>query len=140
MHYRRAYRDAAVAALGAAPELIGFTHLSAWAQNIDEATLPAFGVATPRETKAREAHDTSVRATVLTVALKRAGGDDLEDLLDADSVVVERAVIGSIETNDRECALTDTSVEIDGGASRRIGTIIMNFTVTFWPVEPLTGV
>lgn len=139
-HYRAGYRAAVRAAMAGSAQFDGFTVMSAWAQNIDADTLPVFGVATPHEGKQREAEDSSARDTTVKVAVKRTGGDDLEDVLDDDSAIVEQLVLAVLDTDDAPCLLTDTQIELDGGGARRIGTLIMNFTVTAWLAEPLTGV
>jgi hypothetical protein len=139
MHYRIGYRDAVKTAVAADAAFADYTIISAWAQNIDADTLPAFGVATPHEAKTIETHDDSTRVTQLMVVLKVAGGDDLEDKLDDLSHDVERIVIPAIQQPDVECILRDTRIELDGSGANRIGSLTMDFAISIWLIDPLTS-
>jgi hypothetical protein len=125
-------------ALAAQPEFEDFQANSAWSQTIDHDELPFFAVATPREGKDKTTHSNSTRQTTLVVVLKILGGDGLEDELDALSIVVENVVITALENSERDCDLSETSVDLDGNAGSRVGTLSMKFTVTIWPLEPIT--
>lgn len=139
-HYRADYRYAVQTALAADQYFAKFEVRSAWANAADLDSLPMFGVATPSERKERDTHDGSRRETTMLIALKRAGGDDLEEVLDDDSAVVEEIVLRALEQRGSDCILTDTEVQLDGGSEQRVGTLIMKFTVTAWLAEPLSGV
>ncbi|TYB83967.1 hypothetical protein [Oceaniovalibus sp. ACAM 378] len=139
-HYRSEYRTAVRTALKASSEFAEFTIMSAWAQKIDAETLPVMGVATPREGKQRDSLESSARETTVIVALKRQGGEDIEDVLDDDSAVIERLVLSALEADGQDCQLVDTEIDLDGGGARRVGTLIMRFTVAAWLAEPLAGV
>ena len=137
-HYRADLRTAALTALSGHAYFGSFTKMSAWAQNIDARTLPVFGVATPREEKSLDTLDTSQRVITLVIVFKRRGGDNLDDLLDDDSVEAELvlmpALIGVIDATD----LISTEARIDGDGDSRVGTLTMTFRATHWLVDPIT--
>jgi hypothetical protein len=137
-HYRSSYRTVVRTALEAQPDFAEYQSLSAWSQTIDSSELPFFAVATPTERKERDTHTSSARETMLFVVFKKRGGDDLEDELDDLSIVAEQAVLLALEDPERECILTETNIELDGSAGTRVGTLSMKFTVTIWPLEPIT--
>jgi len=138
MHYRAEYRALARAALLADPTFEDYTLLSAWVRDIDPSTLPVLHVATPRETKEQDTHTSSTRVTTLMVIAKIKGGDAIEDKLDELSTVVETVIGTALDSAERACLLGDTEVTVDGGGEKRVGTLIMRFSITFWPAEPLT--
>lgn len=138
MHYRSTYRGVVRMALAADPAFDTYTVLSAWAQNIDEKTLPVLAVATPTEAKDLPALGESARDTQLVVVAKIKGADEIEDDLDDLSDLIERAVITALDTDARQCELRNTSVQIDGGGESRVGTLTMTFRVQAWLIEPLT--
>lgn len=131
---RTAIRAAARLALQSS--LTGMTEISAWAQSVDANTLPAWAVATPRETRSRESHGLNAENLVLAVMVKRLGGDDIEDLLDADSAPVEAAVVGALRLGNMGCDLSQTEIKVDGEGAKRLGTLTMAFTVTYWVADP----
>ncbi|WP_428924992.1 hypothetical protein [Marinibacterium sp. SX1] len=142
MHRRSEYRAIAKAALSAHADLASFTVMSAWARDIDPKTLPVFGVATPGETKRLDSLDTSERACTLMVVLKILGGDDIEDRLDVLGDAAEAAILSAMAQQlgpERPCTLTDTEVVVDGGGTRRVGTLTMKFEVMAWLVEDLSA-
>ncbi|NEX45187.1 hypothetical protein [Pseudotabrizicola algicola] len=133
---RTAIRAAAKLALQGAAGLTAFTEMSAWAQSVDSSILPAWGVVTPRETRLRQANDTAQEELVLAVFVKRLGDDDIEDVLDADSALIETAIIPALRALERDCELTSTEIRLDGEGARRLGTLTMAFTVTYWADDP----
>lgn len=135
-HYRTAFRQAARLALQADPTFGSFTLLSAWAENIDADTLPVIAVATPKETKEIVTFGSSQRTTQLHVIAKRRGGDDLEDQLDADSIEIERIVIGALWSDTTPCSLQETDIRVEG-QQQRVGTLMMTFTILTWPIDPI---
>jgi hypothetical protein len=137
-HYRATYRNIVVFALSAQLEFEKFQHMSAWSQTFDDKELPFFAVATPRERKDRSTHGSSTRETVLAVVLKMRGGDDLEDLLDDLSIVAEPVILEALVSEERDCVLTETAVDLDGGSGNRVGTLTLQFNITIWPSEPIT--
>ena len=129
-HYRADYRAAVIAALDAALAAGGFTRISAWAQNIDPGQLPCFGVATPSEGSTREGGDTVHRSTTLQVAARIMGDEaNLETALDDLSIEVEAAVLAALDPISHIAALASTSTSIDAGGQRRLGVLVMTFTV-----------
>jgi hypothetical protein len=138
MHYRSTYRGVVRMALAADPAFASFTMLSAWAQNIDEKTLPVLAVATPSETKDLPTIGESERDTQLVVVAKIKGANELEDDLDDLSDLIERATLTALDTAKRKCELRNTTVQIDGGGESRVGTLTLTFSVQSWLIEPLT--
>lgn len=138
-HYRRAIRDTAVAAMAAAPAFQGFTQMSAWAQGLDLRSLPVWGIATPREVKAITGLEDAERAVDLVLVLKRAGGDDLEDLLDEDSHAAEVAIVPGLRAATYDSSfLRSSEIRLDAGGEKRVGTLTMTFQIKVWTEEPLT--
>lgn len=137
-HPRAEFRADVRTALLAEARFAAFTLLSAWAQNIDAELLPVMAVATPREGKSLTGHAEAQRVTSLVVVIKRAGGDDLEDVLDDDSDAAEIAVLAALDSANQEAVLETTETRLDGDGSRRVGTLTMTFRVTTWTVDPLT--
>lgn len=133
---RTAVRAAARQALQGASGLDGFTEISAWVQSVDADALPAWAVATPREIRDRQGMDNAQEDLTLAVVLKRLGGADIEDVLDADSAVIEAAVVPAVRSEFRQCELVQTEIKLDGEGARRIGTLTMAFTVTYWVDDP----
>jgi len=136
-HYRKIYRDTVRSALQADAAFTDFTVMSAWAHNLDIDDVPAFGVATPQETKRLDSLDSSERETQLVVILKIKGGDAIEDLMDGFSELVEPIVITALSGPASECLLTNTTTKVDGGGEVRVGTLTMEFSVKAWLAEPL---
>ncbi|MBJ2150635.1 hypothetical protein [Paracoccus sp. IB05] len=137
-HYRSQIRAALKLALQVNSHFAGFTLKSAWAQNIDAETLPVMGVATPRETKDQDALDSAERGITAIIVLKRLGGDDLEEVLDDDSVPVENLGLATLRTLSFGAVLESTDIDIAGSAEQRIGTLTMVFRVVLSTPEPLT--
>jgi hypothetical protein len=129
---RKEVRAQARAALELAPDLAGFTAISAWVQSVDVDALPAWALATPRETRERKSHDKAQEDLTLAVVIKRLGGDDIEDILDDDSAAVEEAIVPALRSNARDAELAHTEIKLDGEGARRVGTLTMAFTVTYW--------
>ncbi|WP_299145982.1 hypothetical protein [uncultured Tateyamaria sp.] len=137
MNYRKEMRAAVCTAIKADEALADFTVKPAWSQNVDRSEYPIIGVATPRETKDLIAHGVSERTTTLQIAAKIEGGDTLEDALDALSEVIERLVIGAIQTSEIECELRETEMPIDGSAGDREGLLLMTFSVARTLNDPI---
>lgn len=137
-HYRSDLRAAAISAITGQLHFTDYTSFSAWSQNIDPDALPAFGVATPREEKTLDGLETSQRAITLIVVFKRRGGDDLDDIMDDDSVAAEMALMPALQGIIDAIDLTSTEVRIDGEGSSRVGTLTLTFRATHWLVDPIT--
>ncbi|WP_444668408.1 hypothetical protein [Cereibacter changlensis] len=128
---RAAFRALACAAIAADPRLQGLTQISAWAGNIDAEALPVFGVVTPQERVTPETLDSFERSTLLQVVLKRLGGDELEDRLDADADAIEPCVCLALLGAGYPCVPEDLTVTVNGDGAQRIGTLVMGFRVTW---------
>ncbi|MFB9223703.1 hypothetical protein [Paracoccus cavernae] len=120
-HYRSDYRTLVREALTAHPRFAGFTVMRVWPGSIDAATLPVIGVLTPQERNAPDTQTTTTRGTLLQVALRRIGHDEVEDNLDADSEVVEAVVIAALRNRERNCVLEETSVVSNSDAHAFVG-------------------
>lgn len=137
-HYRSDFRNQVRETLAANPRFTGFTVMRVWPGTIDAATLPVIGVLTPQERSTPDSQRTTSRGTLLQLVLRRIGHDEVEDVLDADSEVVEAVVIAALRRPDRNCVLEDTSVVSNGDAHAFVGTLVMSFRVTTWrPVATL---
>lgn len=124
-HPRTGIRADLRAALQAA--LPGWTVLRAWTKNIDSTTLPAVAVFTPSERQGQDAVRNYTAETDVLVQLRREGGDALEDELDADSILVEAAVMPPLLAIDAHAMLISTEVDIDGSGEQRIGKMNLVF-------------
>lgn len=127
--HRKAIRDAVLAALAADARFGGFTVLPAWAAGVDDVALPAYGVATPDEQASRAAPDLIARRVDLHVAVKRKGGDDIEDEMDADAAAVEAVMEAALQGVAINWHLARTQLQISGEAGTRVGTAALMFSV-----------
>lgn len=126
-HKRQDYRDAARAALTGAPEMAAYTSFPAWVQNVDIKALPAFTVLTPFERTSRSTARDVNRASDVVVIAKLLGGDDLEDLMDDLSAVIEREVLPALDDLCEYAVLAETDMKIDGAGEKRVATLTMRF-------------
>lgn len=133
---RKAIRAAAKLALRNDPALAAFTEISAWVQSIDATTLPAWAVATPQERRDRQSDDHAQEDVTLAVIVKRLGDDDIEDQLDDDSAAVDAAICAALRDQFTQVELAQTETKLDGEGARRVGTLTMAFTVTYWVDDP----
>lgn len=99
-----------------------------WAK-IDPTQLPRGGVATPRVLTERIDVETVERRVDVVAVLKRMGGEDLEDELDADSGAIEVAVLAVFEVSSDDFDLVETQTEFDAGGKKTVGTLMMLFRV-----------
>lgn len=128
MTARKVVRDAARTALAAAPEFANYTLKLSWAHGVDTSDLPAWGVMTPDEQVTPETQASQRRAIDLTVVVKRPGGDDLDDLMDADAVVIERVVPAAVMASTARYSETARiSSRISAEGAKRIGTLMVTF-------------
>lgn len=135
-HYRTDLRTAARAAIAGSARFADFTQVKLWSKSIDYKTLPVFAVGTPNETCLRDGLDQTARTTRIIVAIKRLGGDELEDVLDEDSAEVERAVMAAFPPGAVD--LTETALAEDSSGEQRVGTLTMTFAAPTWQSDPLT--
>lgn len=126
--YRKALRDAAEDALSAA---LPSWHLAlSWAHNLDTDALPMLAVMVSGEQSAAGSSDRLRRDVSLVVVLRREGGDDLDDILDAAAAQVEAAVgpavagVGAVLTSE----LSETRIQIAGEGARRVGQVELRWS------------
>lgn len=135
-HYRSEYRRLVREALAAHPRFSGFTIMKVWPGNVDDETLPVIGVLTPQEPSARDTQKTVTKRTLLQIALRRLGDDEVEDTLDDDSETIEEVVIAALRRQDLRCILEDTSTISHTSSRKNVGTLVMSFRVQSWRPEP----
>lgn len=128
-HYRSEIRTLARSALVAHPRFAGFTGPKVWPGAVDAASLPIIGVLTPQDTSRMESFTSTERKTLMQVALRRKGGEDIEDVLDQDSELIEAIVLSAIRSQNRFCFLRETSVVSNTDAIQNVGTLVMTFEV-----------
>lgn len=137
-HYRSEYRATARAALAAHPRFTDVTILKVWPGSVDDETLPVLGVLTPQEPCAADTHKSTTRRTLMQIALRRLGGDEVEDLLDEDSEIIEAIIIAALRRPDLRCVLEETSVVTGSQGYSFVGTLVMGFRLQSWrPVATL---
>lgn len=134
-HYRSDYRNQAREALAAESRFAGFTVLKVWPGSIDADSLPVLGVLTPQDRSERDSQVSTSRQTLLQVAVRRIGGEDVEDILDEDSALIEAIVISALRRRDVACVLEDTSVVSNSESRQFVGTLIMSFRLQSWRPE-----
>lgn len=129
-HYRSEFRTLARDALVSHARFSIFTAPKVWPGVVDAASLPVIGVLTPQDDSRMASFDNTERKTMMQVAVRRAGGDDVEDALDIDSEYIEAIVLAAIRGQNRFCFLRATSVVSNTEAGRNVGTLIMTFEIT----------
>lgn len=131
-HYRSEYRAIARAALAAHPRFADVTIFRVWPGSVDDATLPVMGVLTPQESCEADTQKTTTRRTLMQVALRCAGGDEIEDMLDEDSALIEAIIIAALRRPDLRCALEETSIVSNSQGYAFVGTLVMGFRLQSW--------
>ena len=132
MSQRSAFRALARQALSADPRMGDLTQLSAWAGSIPAEILPVIGVVTPQERAAMDSMGVMERSTLLQVVVKRLGGDDLEDILDLDGDAIEKCIVAVFFNADFRCLPENITVTLNGEGEQRVGTILVDFRVTWF--------
>jgi hypothetical protein len=135
-HYRSEYRRLCRAALARTPALAGCTILPVWPGAISDEMLPVIGVLTPQEPSAQDTKTSTTKRTLLQIALRRLGGDEIEDQLDQDSAVIELVILGALRSRDLRCVLEDTSIVSNTSAAKFVGTLVMSFRLQSWRSDP----
>lgn len=134
-HYRSDCRATVRQALSTHSRFSEFTILRVWRGTVDDQTLPVIGVLTPNDRRERPARPNVTCITLLQVAIRRAGGDDIEDVLDQDSEAVEAAVTGAMLDMRQACFLENISLATNTDGRQNVGTLVMDFRVTsFRPI------
>lgn len=131
MSLRKTYRKAVRDAFDAAPEFAGYTFKRVWVRGVSSSELPAWTVMTPDEDVRSETMDQERRTSEVTVVLKRAGGDDLDDVLDDDAELIERVMaeaLGALDILDAQP--TRIRPEMTGEGGETIGQVAVSFTCT----------
>jgi len=131
-HYRSEYRALVRAALREHARFDEFTIFRVWPGSVDEDTLPVLGVLTPQDRCEQDTMTSTMRRTMLQVALRRAGHDEVEDELDQDSDIIEAVVTAALRGQGLSCFLEETSVVANTQGARNIGTLVMSFRITLW--------
>ena len=105
--------------------------MRSWSQAVNFEELPIWGVMTPDEQSAPVAKDYTGRSVVLSVAVKREGGDELEDELDVDAAEIEAAVLPVLLNycmeQGQEAHVSNTAMRFDGDGMRRVGVVEVRF-------------
>ncbi|MDF1801723.1 hypothetical protein [Thalassovita sp.] len=135
-HYRSEIRAKFRGALSASSRFESFGSVRLWAKSLDYKSLPVLAVGIPRELNERSVLEETTRTISVIVAIKRLGGDDLEDVLDEDSAEVERVVMAAFDPGAID--LTETSFAEDASGEQCVGTLTMTFAVPTYLVDPLT--
>lgn len=135
-HYRSEYREAARAALSAHPHFAEVDVRRVWPGTISDEDLPVIGVVTPQEPCERDTQKSTTRRTLLQVALRRLGRDEIEDILDEDSAVIEAVIVGALRSRELRCVLEDTTVVSNSSGRAFVGTLVMSFRIQSWRPDP----
>lgn len=134
---RKSLRAEALAALAAVPRFASWRALSAWQVfGLDDTALPAYGLATPDEAHEAESHSTVRNRCQLVLALKRTGGELIEDDLDDDADAAASAIQDALREASRSCDLTQTNTKIDASGIKRAGSVELTFSVIYWVDDP----
>lgn len=137
-HPRATYRQALRVAFDAAPGLAGVKVMKAWAMPSDEADLPALAVLTPGERATASTGNQVNKAAEIVVVLKTTGGEDIEDVLDTYSEVIEAeaiAVFMGLTPQPPLFGYSAADMKIEGGSAKRVGTLEMRFEVVRFTAE-----
>jgi len=126
--WRKAFRDFAKTGMRTDPYFSAFTELPSWAQDIDAGTLPVWSVMTPREQIDSQNKDELRRTFDLTVTMARAGGDDVDDILDADALAAEAAVMPTLKSAGLYAEMAGVATRMAGEGARRLGEIELTIT------------
>lgn len=128
-HVITALRRAVLAELAADLPALDWT--KRYWQSIDRDALPCGVVWVPRVVTDEFDDSESVeRVPEIRVLIKRAGGNDIEDVMEADSAVIEASVFAALESfaPSYSHALTETLLRIDGDGNTPVGELMMAFS------------
>ncbi|MFV0303562.1 MAG: hypothetical protein ACK5IP_22295 [Paracoccus sp. (in: a-proteobacteria)] len=129
-HYRSEFRAAARTALTGETRFSGFTFPKVWPGSVDADSLPVLGVLTPQDNSQMASLSSTERKTLMQVAIRRKGGDDVEDILDEDSFVIEAVILPTLRGMNVFCFLRETSVISNTDGIQNVGTLVMTFEIT----------
>lgn len=127
--FQKQLRSDLRAAIAAHARFAGFDDNIGFPRDFDADGLPFFVVRTPRKQSSRAAYDVVDRTTLVTISLRRKGGDDLEDQFDDDEEAIEALVLPILEAAGLEAfhELTESEVLRAGGV--RFGQVDLTFRV-----------
>lgn len=137
MSHRKALRDAARAAMAGAARFAGWTAPRSWSQALDLDAMPMWAVTVAEEQSAWGDKDSLRRDVTVTVTMRRAGADTLEDILDEDAAAAEAAVWPALDAAAMTSALTETRTQFAGEGARRIGQLDLRFTCVVFTETPV---
>ena len=137
MTHRPALRAAARAAMAQVPAFTGWTAPRSWSQALDLDALPMWAVTVADEQSAFAAKDTLRRDVQVTVTLRRAGGDAIEDALDADAALIEAAVWPALAAASLQAVLAESRQQIAGEGAKRIGQLDLRFSCVVFTETPV---
>ncbi|MFC3569195.1 hypothetical protein [Paracoccus simplex] len=129
-HYRSDARAVVRTALIAHLRFADFTAPKVWPGVVDADSLPVIGVLTPQDSSRMETMTSTERKTLMQVAVRRKGGENVEDILDEDSEVIEAVVLAALRAQNRFCFLRETSVVSNTDGVQNVGTLVMTFEIT----------
>lgn len=99
-----------------------------WARGAAAGDLPRGWVRIPGAQVAYFDREEVVRTPRIQVLIQREGGDDLQDVQEADSAAIEAAVLPVLEARSHDTELTRVDFAASGDASSPVGEVLMEFT------------
>jgi len=136
MHPRAQLRADLRAVIEGEARFSGFADHRALPRNVGADQCPLFYVATPRERVTPDSGDDMSRRPEIMVGLRRVGGDELEDVLDEDSAVLEPLILAVLRgVNDNDYGLDMVEVDVLADGSPRIGRLDMVFRLARYTKE-----
>ena len=128
------FRDTVRAAIKAHDRFSDFGSFKLWEKRVDSSDLPAISLGVPRwGLDPNHSLDTSERVATLVVAVKRCGGDELEDLGEEDAKALEDIVLGALDDEAHEVTPQEASYQEDVGGQQAVSTLSMMFAIKYWP-------
>lgn len=128
MIHAKTLRDTARGILAGIARFDDFEALRTWARSIDDDAIPGWCVVTPRTRQTKDGVRSYTLDPDLEIQVRRAGGDDLEDILDEDAGVVEEALLPALALVAEAPELVLIETTFHNGGERRLGFLNMRFT------------
>ena len=107
-----------------------------WGRNGDDKRLPKIGIFTPRRTPRTVGVGKRQETVDLTVAVKRSGGEDLEDELDDDAAKIDEIVTPVLNALADDADLSSVENDVPGIGDTRIATCLVTFRVELLTARP----
>jgi len=104
-------------------------------KEIDIDQLPEITVLTPRERVTRTAVDMVDRVVDVVVAVRRKGGDTLDDDLDNESDDIEAAVLPVLEAHGDDVELVEVTTQFGAKGATRVGQLELRFRLVRYTAE-----